>query len=62
MLQKRIRPCETLVAEPGDAVYVPRGWWHAVASAPNTVAVNLFYRSAEDEALDALEAECVRHI
>ena len=57
--QKRIRPCETLVAEPGDAVYVPRGWWHAVASAPNTVAVNLFYRSAEDEALDALEAECV---
>ena len=59
--QKRIRrrPCETLVAEPGDAVYVPRGWWHAVASAPNTVAVNLFYRSAEDEALDALEAERV---
>ena len=57
--QKRIRPCETLIAEPGDAVYVPRGWWHAVASAPNTVAVNLFYRSAEDEALDALEAERV---
>ena len=48
---------ETLVARPGDAVYIPRGWWHEVASAANTVAVNLWYRSAEDDALDRLEAD-----
>ena len=48
---------ETLVAGPGDAVYIPRGWWHEVTSAANTVAVNLWYRSAEDDALDRLEAD-----
>ena len=54
--ERDARAAETLVARQGDAVYIPRGWWHAVSSARNTVAVNLWYRSAEDEALDRLEA------
>jgi hypothetical protein len=30
----------------GDAVFIPEGWWHAVRSAPATVAVNFWYGGA----------------
>lgn len=29
----------------GDALYIPEGWWHCVASDPETIAVNFWYDS-----------------
>ena len=30
-----------VVMVPGDAVPVPKGWWHAVRSTPNSVAISV---------------------
>ena len=36
----------THVLTPGDALYIPEGWWHQVTSAPHTVAVNFWWESS----------------
>ena len=28
---------------PGDALFIPEGWWHAVFSAPGTIAINFWW-------------------
>ena len=38
---------------PGDALFLPEGWWHAVASAELTVAVNYWWNSRWAEGLGA---------
>ena len=35
----------------GDAIFIPEGWWHQIDSAANTIAVNLWWRSAFDKQL-----------
>jgi hypothetical protein len=41
----RLRDAELLVAElePGDAIYVPRGWWHHVRTLELGIAVNFWW-------------------
>ena len=34
-----------LILEPGDALYIPALWWHAVESLDTTVSVNFWWRS-----------------
>lgn len=33
----------SVVVSAGDVLFIPEGWWHAVESAPVTVAVNLWF-------------------
>lgn len=35
----------------GDAIFIPEGWWHQIDSAANTIAVNIWWRSAFDKQL-----------
>ena len=37
--------CLVRARQPGDALFIPEGWWHAVRSAPASAAVNLWWRS-----------------
>ena len=43
----RLRAAEMLVAEldPGDVVYVPRGWWHHVRTLDLSISVNFWWAS-----------------
>uniref|UniRef100_A0A1D2A8S6 JmjC domain-containing protein n=1 Tax=Auxenochlorella protothecoides TaxID=3075 RepID=A0A1D2A8S6_AUXPR len=38
---------------PGDALFIPEGTWHSVASTPGTLAVNFWWRSAAGAALES---------
>ncbi len=42
--------------QPGDALFIPEGWWHSVRSAPASAAVNLWWRSPCARARPALGA------
>lgn len=46
------------VQEPGDLMYVPGGWWHAVLNITDTVAVTQNF--ASPEAFDAVWTRCRR--
>lgn len=35
----------------GDAIFIPEGWWHQIDSAANTIAINIWWRSAFDKQL-----------
>ena len=43
----RLRDAEMLVAEldPGDVVYIPRGWWHHVRTLDLSISVNFWWAS-----------------
>ncbi|KAK9830912.1 hypothetical protein WJX81_004106 [Elliptochloris bilobata] len=41
----------TAQLRPGDALFIPEGWWHSVCSAPASAAVNLWWRSRFGAAL-----------
>mmetsp|Transcript_39812 Transcript_39812/g.94556 ORF Transcript_39812/g.94556 Transcript_39812/m.94556 type:complete len:396 (-) Transcript_39812:178-1365(-) len=41
--------------EPGDALFIPEGWWHQVSSAKATIAVNFWWQS---RAAAAIGGEC----
>lgn len=45
--------CKLEYLGPGDALYLPQGFWHVVESEPGTVAVNYWWRS-----LFSRELEC----
>jgi hypothetical protein len=36
---------------PGDALFIPEGWWHQVESSVGTIALNFWWRSRLDVAL-----------
>jgi len=37
--------------EPGDAVFIPEGFWHQVDSTPGTIAINYWFQSPLDSVL-----------
>jgi hypothetical protein len=41
----RLRTAETFVAElePGDVIYIPRGWWHHVRTLELSISVNFWW-------------------
>ena len=43
----RLRQAELLVAEldPGDVIYIPRGWWHHVRTLDVSISVNFWWAS-----------------
>jgi hypothetical protein len=43
----RLREVEMFVAElyPGDAIYIPRGWWHHVRTLDLSISVNFWWAS-----------------
>ena len=46
---------------PGDALYLPRGWWHAVLSEPRTVMTNIWTRPRDPPGQSMLRADrCVQ--
>merc|ERR1712086_280101 len=46
------QPAHTVVLQPGEALYLPEGWWHQVDSSEGTVALNLWFRSKGAELTD----------
>jgi lysine-specific demethylase 8 len=54
---------ETLVAElePGDAIYIPRRWWHHVRTLESAVSVNYWWADGAQWAF-VLAADCFKRI
>eukprot|EP00887_Chlorella_sp_A99_P005405 scaffold1.g5405.t1 len=42
---------QTFTLQPGDALFIPEGWWHQVESGAHTLAVNCWWESAVSAAL-----------
>ena len=36
-------PCFTVVLRPGDALYIPKGWWHFCEAATASISVSFFW-------------------
>ena len=41
-------PMRRFTVEPGQLLQLPRGWWHYVSSAPQTVMVNFWYAPQQE--------------
>ena len=50
----------TATLEPGAALFIPEGWWHAVVSAPRTMAVNFWCAGGAQLAVPGSERYHVR--
>jgi len=59
----KLRAVETLVAElePGDAIYIPRRWWHHVRTLAVSTSVNFWWASGTQRAL-VLAADLVKRV
>ena len=41
----------THAVQAGDAIFIPEGWWHQIDSMGDTIAINIWWRSAFDRLL-----------
>ena len=59
----RLRGVETLVAElePGDAIYIPRRWWHHARTLAVSVSVNFWWASGLQRAI-VLLADTIKRV
>jgi ribosomal protein L16 Arg81 hydroxylase len=59
----RLREAEMFVAEldPGDVIYIPRGWWHHVRTLDLSIAVNFWWASGVRRLL-VQAADCVKRV
>jgi len=48
-------PSTIITLEAGEFLFIPEGWFHAVDSVPNTMAINVFFD--DDQSMDRLCAE-----
>lgn len=37
--------CSEVIVEPGDMLYIPEGWWHAVETLTTSISVNFWWTS-----------------